>query len=185
MANGNGKHPKSGGNGKHPKAGGNGKLKPTNGKVKRKRGRPKSKDALSTKLIQTEAVKADGSPTKMAKALGIAPQTADKHLKKPEIKAVVLTAREKAMKAAGLTREEAYLALRAGLGANATASYEGVVTESLGVPDYKERRQSAQAILGAYGDLKEVDTDKVPVIFNFYIPEKKPLVFPTKDTIDV
>jgi DNA-binding transcriptional ArsR family regulator len=153
-----------------------------NGKHKRKNGRPKSGDELSAKLIKVKAVQADGSPTKFAEATGMTPPAALKHLRKPEVQAAVLSAREKALKAAGISRALVYGKIKEGLEAKIYSSFEGEVFESR-FPDNKERRQTAETILKLFGDLEEKDQDRAPMIFNFFIPEKESI--PKADSINV
>jgi len=168
-------------------SGGNGKIKPTNGKpsngkhLKKKGGRPKKENSLPKILIQSEAVKADGSPTKMADALGITPQSAEHHLNKPEIQELIEDARSKALKKAGITREKAYKRLAEGMDANATTTYEGEIIESKNVPDYKERRENTKIALMLIGDLDaQKNPPPPPNIFNFFIPKKDDIT-----TIDI
>lgn len=58
--------------------------------------------------LKAAAVISNGSPTKMAKLLGIAPSTAHQHLKKPELNNLVSSEREKALKSSGLKLTKAY-----------------------------------------------------------------------------
>lgn len=68
----------------------------------------KAKKGLTNGDVQAAAVKADASPTKMAKILHIKKSTAHQYLQKPEIKKLVLDAREKALKASGLSLTKAF-----------------------------------------------------------------------------
>ena len=121
---------------------------------------------LSDKIVKAEAVKADGSPTKMAKALGVTPQTAQHHLQKPKIQNAIMAARKRALKAAGITREKAYGRIADGMNANVVAIYEGWAAES-NAPDYKERREATKLALQLLGDLdKDGEGNEGAVIIN-------------------
>lgn len=121
----------------------------------RKSGQPRKGKSLSKKLIQTEAVKADGSPTKMADALGIAPQTAHKHLQKPKIQKAIQTAREQALEKAKISREHIYKRLKEGTDATlVTVRLDGVPKKTK-APDYKERRENVKIALQLFDDLKK------------------------------
>ncbi len=63
---------------------------------------------VTKKSLAQAAVESNGSPTKMAKMLGIAVPTAHKHLKKPTLQKIILETREEALKKSGLKLTKAY-----------------------------------------------------------------------------
>ena len=65
--------------------------------------------------LKAAAVISNGSPTKMAKLLNIAPSTAHQHLKKPELNNLVSDARAQALKKAGINRVRVYKKINANL----------------------------------------------------------------------
>lgn len=163
---------------------GNGKLR------KRKRGRPKAGTGVSKKLLKTMAIKHNGSPAAVAKELNIAEPTAAKHLKKPEIKKVVLSARAKAIRKAGLTRLRAYKQMARQLDAKKAGEIIiGKNVLSRMVPDYPAQdaaRKDFLKIMGDYTDDILTDPEGKVIPFIILLPqvaiEPKP---PKVDTIDV
>lgn len=114
----------------------------------------KKSNQTSKTLIKKAAIKADGSPTKMAEILGVTPGTAHHHLKKPSVQKALQTAQERAMKAVDITRKGVYGRLKEGLDANIATCFEGFVTQS-NVADMKERRENVKIALQLFGDLKK------------------------------
>ena len=116
-----------------------------NGKPKRKNGRPKSGEQLSKKLILAEAVKADGAPVKMAVALGVTPQTADRHLDNPTVKKAVLDARARALKRAGITLEKTFCKIGKNLRKQAGPDMRHAIDKSLHLLGEGETAQGPQS----------------------------------------
>lgn len=148
-------------------------------KKPRKNGRPKAENALSKKLIKAEAVKSDGSPTALARALNISPQSAHKHLQKPEIKKAVLSEREAALRRAGITRLRVYRTIGEGLDATKIVGYDEVKKEPIVVTDFKERRETGKLCAQLFGDLSPDNSGNLPPApFLIFLP-------PPKEVIDV
>lgn len=63
---------------------------------------------VTKKSLAKAAVESDGSPTKMAKMLGIHVSTAHDHLKKPTLQKLILETREEAIKKSKLKLTKAY-----------------------------------------------------------------------------
>ena len=150
-----------------------------NGKAKRKKnGRPKADKAISKKLIKAEAIKADGSPSKMAEALGISPQTADKHLEKKDIQKAVLSARNRAIKKAGLTRIRAYRQLANQLSAKKAGEIIVRKKSKLAmVPDYQAQdsaRKDYLKVIGDYQDDTPTDDEGKVIPFLVLLPMRLP-----------
>lgn len=145
----------------------------------RKNGRPKALEARSKKLIKVTAVKTDGSPTAMAKTLNISPAAAQKHLNKPEIKKAVLSARELALKQAGITRLRVYKAIGAGLDATKVIGYDQIEKKPILVTDYKERRETGKLCAQLFQDLMPDNANTLPPQpFLIFLP-------PPREVIDV
>lgn len=68
----------------------------------------KNLDKVTKTGLKAAAVLSNGSPTKMAKILGIAPSTAYQHLKKSELNDITSSARAEALKKAKLSLVKAY-----------------------------------------------------------------------------
>lgn len=119
---------------------GNGHDKPQNINNNKKKG-------LSDSVLKKAAIKSDGSPTKMAKILDVTPQTAYHHLQKPEIKKIILTEREKALKQSRLSRVKAYRRIDQAL--DATYVVFGKKTRTA---DHSVRLRAAQQTAEAFGD---------------------------------
>lgn len=119
---------------------------PTNGKKPHHKG-------ITKKLLKATAIKYDGKPTKVAKALGIKEPTAHRHLQKPDIKAAVLQSREDALIEAKLTRVEAYKEIKSALKAKALSW--GVETKA---PDRDVRLKAAKLTAEIYGDINPKNT---------------------------
>lgn len=136
----------------------------------------KAKKGLTKETLQAAAVKSDGSPTKMAKILGVSKPTAHQHLQKPDIKKLVLDEREKALKKAGLTRVRAYKRVKEALDAN-TLSF-GVPTKNA---DHDIRLKAAKLTAELHGDLKTAQSGEggANIIVNMpvVVIEGKPLAF--------
>ncbi len=75
---------------------------------------------VTKKSLAQAAIESDGSPTKMAKMLGIAVPTAHTHLKKPVLQKLILETREEALKKSGLKLTKAYKCIDAALEAKQT-----------------------------------------------------------------
>lgn len=154
----------------------------------RDRGRPKPGTGISKKLLQTAAIKADGSPSIMAKELGITHQTASKHLQKPNLKKAVLSAREKALAKAQISREHIYKRLKEGTDAKLiTVRWDGVAKKSM-MPDYKERRENVKIALQLFDDLKKDGEGGEGTIINIMpaiLVDGKELKFDVGEIIDV
>lgn len=159
------------------------------GKVTKKKKKPGPK-GTTDKTLQKAAIKADGSPTKMGKELGITPQSAHQHLQKPKIKKAVLTARARAIKAAGLTRIKAYKQLANQLSAKEAGEIivRGKVKHKM-IPNWQAQdaaRKDFLKIMGDYTDDTPTDDGGKIIPFVVILPEvnKEPLREKV-DTIDV
>lgn len=166
-----------------------------NVKLKRKKhGRPRAGKGISEKLLKTVAIKADGSPTAMAEELGISQQTASKHLEKPKIKKAILSARARAIKAAGLSRVKAYRQMANQMSAKKageviTGRGKTKKVESSMISDWPAQdaaRKDFLKILGDYTDDTPTDPEGKVIPFIVLLPqvlvEPKP---PKVETIDV
>ncbi len=113
-----------------------------------------------------------GNQAKAAKELGITKQSVSRRLiEHPELKKRILTARENAMKHAGISRSRVYATVSAGLEATKTVSVEDNTDDSepgdriqITETDFKERRESAKMCLQLFRDLE---------------PDIKPLTLPS------
>lgn len=137
---------------------GNGHVHKLNGKHNINKNGKKS---TSNEIVQTAAIKSNGSPTKMSKLLGITKSTASHHLQKPEIKKLVLDEREKALKKAGISRVRVYKKINANLDATIPQLQTHAIDRSL-------------ELLGDINN-KDKNLEGAKNIFNFFIPTKEPI----------
>lgn len=156
-------------------------------KLKLKKKNPRGgQRGLKKKDVIVAAVKADGSPKKMADKLGISKPTAFQYLQQEDVKEAVLTARDKALKEAGIELNKVFKVIAAGMEATKVISCNviapsgeemleahGTTKDFIDVVDYKERRESAKLcaqLLGEFKDSKESEGSgkvvvNMPVIF--------------------
>lgn len=105
------------------------------------------------KKLEKTLIKTDGNVKEAAKKIGVSPQAIYERLDRdPKIKERVESAKELAMRKAGLTRVKVYKVIADGLNAKALTSFEGKIYESK-FADYKERRESAKLSVQLFGDL--------------------------------
>jgi len=162
----------------------------SNGKPKiprrKKNGRPKAGSEVSKKLAKVSAIKHDGNAAAMAKDLGISPEAALKHLKKPEVKAVVHSARQIAIKKAGLSRNRAYAQMSRQMKATKageiiTGKGKNKTVEVAMVPDWLEQdkaRKDFLKIVGDYTDVQVQPITETPIIqMPVILIDNKQLIF--------
>ena len=135
-------------------------------------------------MLKAVAVKADGNSAKMGKALGIAQQSAYKQLQKPSVKKAVLSAREKALKKAGLTLNKAYQKIADGMKAGVVVTNGKTATETK-APDYKERREHTKIALQAMGELQGNEGSGIIVNMPIILINGKKHDFDVGEVIDV